>query len=107
MSQAAPITEAIADSVSVTDRTGILMRVPYGNKADVASYFTNEVFWWGTGDPQRSFAITSTAVDGKSAVVMGQLKANVFGGPHVLTLQFELIKQGNWQICSITFVEIL
>lgn len=106
MSQTAPITEAIADNVSVKDRTGFLIRVPYGSKADVASYFANELFWWGTSEPERSFAITSTTIDGKSAIVTGQLKANLFGSPRILTLQFELIKQENWDICGITFVDI-
>lgn len=106
MSQAAPITEAMAEQVTVEDRTGYLFRAPSGTRTDVAAFFANGQLWWETDAPEGSFTVTSTKIDGDSAIVMGRVKAKLFGRESVLTLQFRLVKQKNWDISGITFVEI-
>lgn len=106
MSQSAPIAEAMAEQVSVEDRTGYLFRAPSGTRTDVVSFFANGQLWWVTDAPEGSFTITSTKIDGNSAIVTSQVKAKLFGRDRVLTIEFKLVKQDSWDICGITFVEM-
>jgi hypothetical protein len=106
LSQSAALEEVVADGVKVEDRTGFLTRLPQDSKDDVIQYFTDELFWWGSDDPPKTFTILSTQFERGTALVTARAQTNVSGRDYIYMLHFTLVKGDTWKITRIVFVEI-